>query len=199
MTNIKERIDILTLLFSKPDGFIEERLIEGNMGEMLETAFPTLKWEEFHSSEFVKKAAEKIEKDYLYLFIGVSSPLASPYASSYYREESRLMDKPARDNIKLMKKWGLELEEEYKDLPDHILATLNIVSVLLEHKENVQEEILKREIDEDIYKTIKNTKWIEEFKENISENEEGKVYSKFAEALLETFQEMKTSWENSQA
>lgn len=97
-----------------------------------------------------------------------------------------------------MKKWGLEPEEEYKDLPDHILATLNIVSVLLEHKENVQEEILKREIEEDIYKTIKNTKWIEEFKKNISENEEGKVYSKFAEALLETFQEMKQSWENSQ-
>ena len=42
---LKEKIDILTLLFSKPDGFIKDRIIEGNMGEMLETAFPNFKWE----------------------------------------------------------------------------------------------------------------------------------------------------------
>ena len=125
--------------------------------------------------------------------------MASPYASSYYRKESRLMDIPARDNIKLMKKWGLEMEEDYKDLPDHILTTLNIVSVLLEHRENVEEEVLKREISQDIYNTIKNMEWLNTFKENILEHEEAKVYSKFTDALIETFQEMKLSWENSQA
>lgn len=196
---LKEKIDILTLLFSKPDEFIKDRIIEGNMGEMLETAFPNFKWEDFSDAEFNKNAAEKIERDYLYLFIGVSNPLASPYASSYYRKESRLMDKPARDNIKLMKKWGLEMEEDYKDLPDHILTTLNIVSVLLEHRENVEEEVLKREISQDIYNTIKNMEWLNTFKENILEHEEAKVYSKFTDALIETFQEMKLSWENSQA
>lgn len=196
---LREKIDILTLLFSKPDGFIKDRIIEGNMGEMLETAFPNFKWEDFSDGEFNKNAAEKIEKDYLYLFIGVSSPLASPYASSYYRKKSRLMDKPARDNIRLMKKWGLEMEESYKDLPDHILTTLNIISVLLEHKDNVEEEVLKKEISEDIYNTIKNMEWIEIFRERIAENEEAKVYSKFTDALIETFQEMKLSWENSQA
>lgn len=196
---LREKIDILTLLFSKPDGFIKDRIIEGNMGEMLETAFPNFKWEDFSDEEFNKNAAEKIEKDYLYLFIGVSSPLASPYASSYYRKKSRLMDKPARDNIRLMKKWGLEMEESYKDLPDHILTTLNIISVLLEHKDNVEEEVLKREISEDIYNTIKNMEWLEIFRERIAENEEAKVYSKFTDALIETFQEMKLSWENSQA
>lgn len=199
MLNLIDRIDILSLLFSKPDGFIEERILEGNMGEMLETAFPNLKWEDFSKDEFIKNAAEKIERDYLYLFIGVSSPLASPYASSYYKKESRLMDRPARDNIKLMKKWGLELEESYKDLPDHILTTLNIVSVLLAHKENVEEEVLKRELDQDIYNTIKNMEWLDKFRESILEHEEAKVYSKFTDALIETFQEMKTSWENSQA
>lgn len=196
---LREKIDILTLLFSKPDGFIKDRIIEGNMGEMLETAFPNFKWEDFSDEEFNKNAAEKIEKDYLYLFIGVSSPLASPYASSYYRKKSRLMDKPARDNIRLMKKWGLEMEESYKDLPDHILTTLNIISVLLEHKDNVEEEVLKKEISEDIYNTIKNMEWLEIFRERIAENEEAKVYSKFTDALIETFQEMKLSWENSQA
>ena len=109
------------------------------------------------------------------------------------------MDKPARDNIRLMKKWGLEMEESYKDLPDHILTTLNIISVLLEHKDNVEEEVLKKEISEDIYNTIKNMEWLEIFRERIAENEEAKVYSKFTDALIETFQEMKLSWENSQA
>lgn len=196
---LKEKIDILTLLFAKPDGFLQARLIEGNMGEMLETAFPNFKWDDYADPEFTKNAADRIAKDYLYLFIGVSKPLASPYASSYYRERARLMDKPARDNIRLMKKWGLEVEENYKDLPDHILTTLNILAVLIEHRENVQEEVLKQELSVDIYNTVKDMDWLETFRDRIAQHEEAKVYSKFTDALIETFKEIRDQWENSQA
>lgn len=188
--NLKEKIDILTLLFSKPNDFIKERIKDKTMGEMLETAFPTISFDEFFNEEFIKETLDKIEKDYTYLFIGASSPLASPYESSYYRKESRLMDKPARDHIKLMIKWGLELEEDFNDLPDHIVSKLSIISVLLEHKENVEEVELKREIDKDIENITKDLTWIEKFVEKIEKNEEGKFYSKIGKALINTLGEI---------
>ena len=100
------------------------------------------------------------------------------------------MDKPARDQIKLMIKWGLELEEDFNDLPDHIVSKLSIISVLLEHKENVEEVELKREIDKDIENITKDLTWIEKFVEKIEKNEEGKFYSKIGKALINTLGEI---------
>lgn len=188
--NLIEKIEILGLLFSKPDSFIKEKIENKQMGEMLSLAFPQISFKEFSNENFIKNVLENIDRDYLYLFVGVSKPLASPYESSYYRKNSRLMDEPARRNIKLMKKWGLELDEDYKDLPDHISANLFIVSTLLEFRKDVEEEILKEEVYKDIKSVIKNLEWIRIFREKIIENEEAKFYSKIALALEETLKEI---------
>lgn len=188
--NITEKIEVLSLLFSKPNSFIKETIENKQMGEMLTKAFPQISFGEFSDEKFIKNVLDKIEKDYLYLFVGVSTPLASPYESSYYRKDSRLMDEPARRNIKLMNKWGLELDECYHDLPDHISASLLLISTLLEHRENVEEEILKEVIDKDIKSILKDLDWIEKFRENIKENEESGFYSKIALALEETLKEI---------
>lgn len=190
MIKLAEKVDVLALLFSKPNDFIIERIKDKTMREMLETAFPKFSWEDFSNEDFIENIVEKIERDYLYLFVGVSKPLASPYESSYFRKEPRLMDKPARKHIKLMEKWGLELDESFKDLPDHIVAKLSIISVLLRHKEEVDEEVLKAEIDKDIRAISQDLTWIENFKENIKENEEGHFYSKIAEALYDTLKDL---------
>lgn len=187
---LAEKLDILSLLFSKPDDFLKERIKDGSLGEMLETAFPEMSFEEFKDESYKKTLEEKIDKDYLYLFVGVSKPLASPYESSYYRKDSRLMDRPARDMIKLMKKWGLAFEEDYKDLPDHLAAKLGVLSILLKHKEEVEEEILKAEIDKDIKSITKDMAWLETFKERIEENEEVIFYSKIAQATIDTLKEV---------
>lgn len=185
-----EKLDILSLLFSKPDDFIKERIKDKSLGEMLEMAFPQISFSEFLDDNYTKTLLEKIDKDYLYLFVGVSKPLASPYESSYYRKEARLMDKPARDIIRVMKKWGLELEENYKDLPDHIVSKLALNSFLLNYKEEVDEELLKKEIDKDLKKLNKDLGWISEFRKKIQENEEVVFYSKLAKALEDTMREI---------
>ncbi|MDO5028110.1 MAG: molecular chaperone TorD family protein [Bacillota bacterium] len=186
----KEKLDLLSLLFSRPDEFIKERIKDGSLGEMLETAFPQLSFSEFKDPAYRKNLEEKISKDYLYLFVGVSKPLASPYESSYYKKDSRLMDKPARDMIKLMKKWGLEFDQAYKDLPDHIGAKLAVIATLLDHKDQVQEEVLKAEIDKDIKEITKNMTWLESFKEKISANEEVVFYSKLSQAIIDSLKEI---------
>lgn len=187
---LKEKLDILSLLYSRPDDFIKEKILDGSLGEMLETAFPLTSFEEFKDESYRKSLEEKISKDYLYLFVGVSSPLASPYESSYYRKDSHLMEKPARDMIKIMKKWGLDFEEDYKDLPDHIRAKLAVISLLLDHKDRVQEDVLKAEIDKDIKMLTKNMTWLEVFKEKISAGEEISFYSKIAQATIDTLKEL---------
>lgn len=187
---LQEKLDILSLLYSKPDDFIKEKIIDESLGEMLSTAFPHLSFEEFKDEAYRKALEEKISKDYLYLFVGVSSPLASPYESSYYRKDSHLMEQPARDMIKLMKKWGLDFEEDYKDLPDHIRAKLAVISLLVDHKDRVEEEVLKAEIDKDIALLTKNMAWLEVFKEKIQAGEEVEFFSKIAQATIDTLKEL---------
>lgn len=187
---LQEKLNILSLLYARPDDFIKEKIADGSLGEMLEMAFPKRSFEEFKDESYRKTLEEKISKDYLYLFVGVSSPLASPYESSYYRKDSHLMEKPARDMIRIMKKWGLDFEDDYKDLPDHIRAKLAVIALLLDHRDKVEEEILKAEIDKDIKMLTKNMAWLEVFKEKILAGEEVSFYSKIAQATIDTLKEL---------
>lgn len=195
---IIDRVELLSLLFSKPKDFIKENILEGDMEKVLNSSFPGYDWEDFGNEEFQKKTSERIDKDYLYLFIGVSSPLASPYHSSYYRKgkRSRLMDEPARKNIRIMKKWGLEPKEGEKELPDHIAFTLNIMGELLRHYNRVEEEVLKRELKEDISSIIEDRDWLYTFKEKILENEETGFYGKLVDPLLDTYEEIEKEFSN---
>lgn len=193
---IIERVELLSLLFSKPKDFIKDSILDGEMKEVLVEAFPSFSWDEFDDEEYRKKVYERLDKDYLYLFIGVSNPLASPYHSSYIKpaDRSRLMDKPARRNIRLMKKWGMEKVEDEKELPDHIAFTLNIVGELLRHYNRVEEDVLKREIKSDVTTIIEDRQWLEKFKEKIKENEETGFYGKLVDPLIKTFEEIEKSW-----
>lgn len=191
MITLLEKIDLLILLLSKPEDFLIDRIKDNSLEEMLTGAFPQISFENLKNEEQKEEIIKKIEKDHLYLFVGASKPLASPYESSYFRKESRLMDKPAKDHLKIMNKWGLTKDAEYKDLPDHILSKLNIISILLNHKEKVKEKELKLEIQKDIKELLKNETWTEEFVEKIKENEEVEFYSKIGEALNLTFEELR--------
>lgn len=193
-----DRVELLSLLFSKPKDFIKDSVLEGDMTKVLEESFPKFDWKDFRDKDFRKKVYDRLDKDYLYLFIGVSSPLASPYHSSYFREgkRSRLMDEPARKNIRIMKKWGLEPKEGEKELPDHIAFTLNIVGELLRHYNRVEEDVLKSELKEDILSIIEDRDWIYTFKDKILENEETGFYGKLVDPLLKTYEEIEKEFSN---
>lgn len=182
---IQEKIDILSILFQRPDEFVIDNINNGNLREMLGMAFPLFDLHELESSEYREELVNTIKKDYLYLFIGVSKPLASPYQSSYYRKHSRLMDKPAGRIIQIMKKWQIEVDESYRDLPDHIVNILNLLSILLNYREENTDPIIERELKEDIKTIVEDEEWLIRFRDNIKESEDVRFYSILADMLIE--------------
>ena len=187
-----ERLEILNVLLSKPDDFIKSNISENKLIEVLNEVFPEKNWEYFNESEFKDNILENISRDYLYLFVGVSKPLASPYMSSYYRANSRLMDMPAREILALMKKWGIEKDSEYKDLPDHFLTIINLMSVLLSSSLELEEELLIDDINDDIRELAGKTyDYLPKVIEKVVEHERANYYSVFLQLLMDEMENLK--------
>lgn len=68
--------------------------------------------------------------EYSKLFIGPYHLLAPPYGS-YYLENGRLMGDSTVEVERFYDKAGLVISDEFKDLPDHILAELEFLEYLL--------------------------------------------------------------------
>jgi TorA maturation chaperone TorD/Pyruvate/2-oxoacid:ferredoxin oxidoreductase delta subunit len=76
-----------------------------------------------------------LEIVYNRLFYGPGKPLVPPYASAYiYPQGQLVMAQPAMDALKLYRKEGLEIAENFYDLPDHLILELEFMSFLCEQE-----------------------------------------------------------------
>lgn len=177
------KLKALALIFDKPANFVLQAIEDGSLLTGLKEVFPQESWDTLVNPCF---SLEELERDYLYLFIGVSKPLASPYASSYYKEKSRLMDKPAKEILALLKKWSIHVESDYKDLPDHIVFILQLLVVLKEMKDNLDDD--KLPVLEGDMGNLKNLllAFTDDFFERIKNNENTCFYSLFENPMKES-------------
>lgn len=173
LMNKGNKLKILSLLMDKPKGFIleqvEKKQIEGVLKDLCI---------KIDLTNLEENNSEGIVHDYTYLFVGASAPLASPYASSYYRKDSRLMDKPARDIIRLMKKWGVEMSDDTGELPDHLKVILSFLGELYILRSKTTKSLLVDEIEKDI-KSLEEIidGFIYKMKEKVKENQTVIFYS----------------------
>lgn len=188
---VSAKLEILSLVFSDPKDFslgvLEDKGLEGVLIEVLGQDFAN----KFSNQAYREEIKNYLAHDYLYLFRGASKPLASPYASSYYRKDSRLMDKPAANIINIMKRWGLDLDEENKDLPDHVANICAILAFFLDQIDSTEEPILKEELSRDTDRIVNELSFIDDLYERIKANEKVAFYSLAALALKDTLREIK--------
>lgn len=186
-----EQIEFLSVLFSEPNEFLKHSIEDESLIKVLQEVFENYDFKDLKTSLDDREVYEKIKRDWLYLYVGVSGPLATPYASSYYRRASRLMDKPAKDILAIIKRWGIEVDDSYRDLPDHLSSILQVISVLLEIALYDERDIIEKEAVADIYTISKDTsKWIEEMKARTEEHETTKFYSIVVDLITNTLEKL---------
>lgn len=90
----------------------------------------------------LRPAVERLEKafaaddlqtllvDHTRLFIGPSRPLAIPYGSFWLAGDTSLMHDPAFSVTGFYDEGGFELDESFRDLPDHVAVELEFLYVL---------------------------------------------------------------------
>lgn len=85
--------------------------------------------------EFRGTAGNELLLDYTRLFLGPMDILAKPYGSYWLDEEKTLMGDSTLAVLDLYQEAEFEMDEEFKELPDHIAAELEFL-YLLTFREN---------------------------------------------------------------
>jgi TorA maturation chaperone TorD len=69
--------------------------------------------------------------DYTRLFLGPVQPLAKPYGSVWLTGEATLMQEATLAVLELYREGGFEIDEEFRELPDHVAVELEFLYLLL--------------------------------------------------------------------
>lgn len=84
---------------------------------------------------FRAASRDELLLDYSRLFLGPTNVLAKPYGSFWLDEQKTLMGDSTVALLDLYAEAGFEMDEEFKELPDHIAAELEFL-YLLTFREN---------------------------------------------------------------
>lgn len=188
-----ESYKLIAACFYQPqkEVFVQEGLFE-NLTLLLKQACPDAAiFSEKMGETILNYSNEDLLVDYASLFIGPNELIAPPYGSVYLDEGRRTMGDSTIEVMKIYKDEGLAIDENFKELPDHIAVELEFMYYLifkeieaLENKDNektahfieVQELFLHRFLG----------KWIKPFCDKITEGTENEFYRALA-GCLSTF------------
>ncbi|MCL4457589.1 MAG: molecular chaperone TorD family protein [Nitrospirae bacterium] len=173
------------------DIFVRERLFE-NLSLLLKQACPdAVVFSEEMGGTILNYSNEDLLIDYAKLFVGPNELLAPPYGSVYLDGERRVMGNSTIEVVKTYKDEGLAIDENFKELPDHIAVELEFMYYLIfkeiealessddkkaAHFIEVQEMFLHRFLG----------RWVKPFCDAITEGTENEFYKALA-GCLSTF------------
>ena len=95
--------------------------------------------------QFVAEGAENLLLDYTRLFLGPTHIIAKPYGSVWLERQETLMGESTVAVLELYKEGGFEMDEEFRELPDHIAAELEFLYLLI-YRENEAHQYGKPEV-----------------------------------------------------
>lgn len=111
--------------------FSEEKLFD-SMTDAAEQIDPALATHARGLGEhFTVEKVENLLVDYTRLFLGPTHILAKPYASVWLTGENTLMQDSTMAVLELYREGGFEIDESFRELPDHIAAELEFLYLLI--------------------------------------------------------------------
>jgi TorA maturation chaperone TorD len=84
---------------------------------------------------FSAETLDALLLDYTRLFLGPTETMAHPYGSIWLSGEKLLMQDSTMAVLELYREGGFEIDENFRDLPDHIAAELEFLYLLI-YREN---------------------------------------------------------------
>lgn len=137
---------------------------------------------------FLKYSEEDLLVAYAKLFVGPNELIAPPYGSVYMDDGRRTMGDSTLEAMKIYKDEGLAIDENFKELPDHIAVELEFMYYLI-FKEI--EALEKSETDKalDFIKTQELfldkflAKWVKPFCDKIRQGTDNEFYGSLADCL----------------
>ena len=85
--------------------------------------------------EFADEGEQNLLLDYTRLFLGPTQAIALPYGSVWLEQGKTIMGDSTMAVQELYKEGGFEIDEEFRELPDHVAAELEFLYLLI-YREN---------------------------------------------------------------
>jgi len=131
---------------------------------------------------------QELAIEYTRLFIGPFKTLAPPYGSVYL-ENGVIMGDSTIDVLKLYNSTGLGIDENFKNLPDHIAAELEFMHYLvfneIKHLENNDNFQVKKNMELQIHFCRNHlSRWVLQFGGKIIDGTGNPFYITLAECLM---------------
>lgn len=131
---------------------------------------------------------EDLRVEYAKLFVGPYELQAPPYGSVYLDGERKLMGPSTLEVVKLYERAGLVIDQDLKELPDHIALELEFMSYLLSREAESLEQPDQnhvaqfRDLTAQFFEKFLNP-WISPFCQKIKEGSEHPFYIALANCL----------------
>ena len=186
----------LSLCFQYPVGDTE-RLLREWVPEALRDASRTLKVERYSCHRYMEELANFLRrsrdfgdsrKEYTRIFIA-SYPklLCPPYESVYVSRDRRLYSDEVLEVLELMRKWSLQVSDEFHEPPEHVAVELDFAAYLLS---GIADKIVERSYEEaeevlDDYKVLvaHMVRWVPTFCSCVERESRVDLYRLAARAL----------------
>ena len=81
--------------------------------------------------QFSAEGQESLLLDYTRLFLGPTQAIAQPYGSVWLSGEKTLMGDTSIAVLQLYEEGGFEMDDDFRELPDHIAAELEFLYLLI--------------------------------------------------------------------
>lgn len=134
---------------------------------------------------FSIERAEGLLPDYVRLFLGPPSPLAAPYASVWLDEHHQVMGASTYEALALYQELRFELDDSFRDAPDHIAAELEFLYLILFRENEARRdgdcESLRQVADiKHRFVNLHLARWIEPFASAIAHGAQSTFYRELA-------------------
>ncbi len=181
---------LLAACFYQPQKeiFLEEGLFE-NLSLLLKQTCPdAVVFSEKMGNAILNYSNEDLLVDYARLFVGPNELIAPPYGSIYLDGKRRVMGDSTMEVVEIYKNKGLAIDENFKEMPDHIAVELEFMYYLIFRE---IEALEKSETDKalDFIKTQELfldkflARWVKPFCDKIKKGTDNKFYSSLADCL----------------
>ena len=181
---------LLAVCFYKPhkEVFLQEKVFQ-NLTSLLEQVCPDAALFSNRMEESILKySEEELSVEYSKLFVGPFELKAPPYGSVYLDPGRRVMGDSTIEVIRMYQEAGLAIDENFKELPDHIAVELEFMYFLtyakvnaLENSESDRARSFQETRNIFLHKYLR--KWVPDFCHKINTNTDNAFYVALADSL----------------
>ena len=123
---------LLAACYYQPEAHLAEEDVFGSLTRAAERLDPSLAEKARRLGEaFASESPDTLLLDYSRLFLGPFDILAKPYGSVWMEGEKVVMGDSTMAVLDLYREGGFDLDENFREVPDHIAAELEFLYLLL--------------------------------------------------------------------